>query len=92
MNPHLQISQRLYAQCQRCFMLQGSAVRTNTHVLAYHNHFRFSHLAPALALLVIDRNPAIKRFYKSLAEDLYRSDKDIDRLATDVSKLRDRFR
>ena len=54
------LTQRLYPQCQKCFSLQGSAVRTNTHELVYHFRPRIFHLAPALSyLLCTNRNVLI---------------------------------
>ena len=53
------ITQRLYPQCQKCFSLQGSAVRTNTHELVYHFRPRIFHLAPALSYLLCTKDNAI---------------------------------
>lgn len=89
---HLQITQRLYPQCQSCFMLQGAAVRTNSHVLAYHNSLKLNHFAPALALILIDSNPDIKSFFARIAKDLYEDGQDLNRLAGKLWKLQDRFR
>ncbi len=47
------VAQRLWPQCQKCFHLQGSAVRTHTHTLIHHHRVRLCHFAPAAAALLL---------------------------------------
>lgn len=53
------VTQRLWPQCQKCFLLQGSAVRTWTHKLVSHKVFRSYHLAPVIAALLVEE-PTVK--------------------------------
>ncbi len=48
------VEQRLWAQCEACWKIQGDAVRTGTHKLVFHKFFRKHHLAPALSFLLLD--------------------------------------
>jgi hypothetical protein len=45
--------QQLLPQCQTCFSRQGQAVRSNVHILAYHQSFRAWHFAPAIGYLLL---------------------------------------
>ena len=40
--------QRLYPQCQKCFSLQGTAVKSNNHLLIFHTMFKLHHFTPAI--------------------------------------------
>lgn len=46
------MKQRLWPQCQKCFQLQGSSVRTWTHALVYHHAFKLYHFSPAIAFVL----------------------------------------
>jgi hypothetical protein len=73
------VVQRLWPQCQRCFQLQGSAVRSNKHVLIYHYGFRPRHLAPAIAMLLAQDEEvqnALRDIVRPSA-DFYRKYRDI---------------
>lgn len=48
----LTMSQRLFPQCQKCFSLQGAAVRAGVHFPIFHYMPRYFHLAPAIAYLL----------------------------------------
>ena len=50
----LKVTQRLWAQCQSCFSMQGSAVRADIHRLAYYNRLRLVHMIPSVTLLMND--------------------------------------
>ncbi|RYH20293.1 hypothetical protein EON65_23935 [archaeon] len=45
----------MWPQCQRCFLLQGSAVRANTHKLVYHSAIKSFYFAPVLALILMQQ-------------------------------------
>lgn len=47
--------QRLYPQCQSCWLSQGSAVRQNIHKIVYHHRLHLFHFAPVAALLSMER-------------------------------------
>jgi hypothetical protein len=48
------IEQRLWPQCQRCYRLQGSAVRSGKATLVYHIvGLRLRVFAPAIAMLLV---------------------------------------
>lgn len=53
--PLVQVKQRLWAQCRSCFSLQGNAVRTGSHLLVYHTAFKVHHLAPAVAIVLLQQ-------------------------------------
>jgi hypothetical protein len=57
---YIQIKQRLWPQCQSCFQIQGSAVRTNKHVIIYHNYPKLHHLTPAIIYMLLS-NKEIKK-------------------------------
>lgn len=64
---NMTVQQRLYPQCQKCYSIQGNAVRMTKHVPIYHFSFRLYHLAPALGLLLLlDKN--IDNFFDDIAE------------------------
>lgn len=50
----LTVEQRLWAQCDACFRMQGEAVKAGRHRLVFHKYFRRHHLAPALSFLLLD--------------------------------------
>jgi hypothetical protein len=50
----MKVAQRLWPQCQSCFLMQGSAVAANIHKRAYFNRLRLVHFVPALSLLLSD--------------------------------------
>lgn len=50
-----QVKQRLWAQCRSCYSLQGNAVRSVSHLLIYHTAFKVHHLAPAVALVLLQQ-------------------------------------
>ena len=59
------VAQRLWPQCQKCFHLQGSAVRTHTHTLIYHHRLRLCHFAPAAAAVLLwsmADNPVVREY------------------------------
>jgi hypothetical protein len=49
---NMKMEQRLWPQCQKCWLLQGSAVRQNLHIPIYHMKPRLFHLAPAIAFFL----------------------------------------
>lgn len=50
----LKVTQRLFPQCQSCFLLQGPAVRLNKHVVVYHTSLRLYHFSPVIAALLLE--------------------------------------
>jgi hypothetical protein len=46
------IKQRLYPQCQTCFSVQGSNVKSGTHMMVYHSRPRIVHLSPAMSIML----------------------------------------
>lgn len=56
-----QVKQRLWPQCHKCFQLQGSAVRTWTHQVVFHNSLKLHHLSPAIAFFLVQQ-PDIVRY------------------------------
>ena len=46
------MKQQLLPQCQKCFQVQGTAVRLGVHNAMYHTQLRSWHLAPAIGLLL----------------------------------------
>ena len=49
----VKIGQRLYPQCQKCFQLQGMAVKNMIHKTIFHFTPSLQHLAPAVAFLIM---------------------------------------
>ena len=49
----IKVGQRLFPQCQKCFQLQGMAVKNMIHKPIFHFTPRLQHLAPAVAYLIM---------------------------------------
>jgi hypothetical protein len=62
-----QVKQRLWPQCQKCFSVQGSAVRTWSHFPIYHSAWKIHHFAPVVAI-IIDQNEEVRK----VCDDLLR--------------------
>ena len=58
--PHLiiplQTVQKLYPQCQKCFSLQGNAVRLNQHVLIHHYKLKVHHFSPLIVYFLMQNS------------------------------------
>lgn len=52
----LQIVQKLYPQCQKCFSLQGNAVRLNQHVLIHHYKLKVHHFSPLIVYFLMQNS------------------------------------
>ncbi len=61
------MKQRLWPQCQKCFQLQGTAVRTWTHTLVYHNSLKLYHSSPAIAFLLL-QHPVVIEYVDHIVE------------------------
>ena len=71
-----QVQQYLLPQCQKCWKMQGNAVRFNRAVLVHHHNLRLYHFAPAIAYY-LSENKAVRQW--------------IDRVSSDIKKQRSRI-
>lgn len=61
------VAQRLYPQCQKCYSLQGNAVRTDVHKLVYHSIIKPFHFSTALGYLAM-QHPVIAEEAQQLVD------------------------
>ena len=76
LNILFQVQQYLLPQCQKCWKMQGNAVRFNRAVLVHHHNLRLYHFAPAIAYY-LSENKAVRQW--------------IDRVSSDIKKQRSRI-
>jgi hypothetical protein len=65
-----ELKQNLLPQCQKCFSLQGNAVKNNIHYIIYHSPIRAWHFAPAITYACIDKKLLNDTFIMNILDDI----------------------
>jgi hypothetical protein len=60
----------MWPQCQKCFRVQGTAVKMNRHVLIHHHGMRMYHFAPAIAFY-LSQNKDVQKWMEKIAKSVH---------------------
>jgi hypothetical protein len=65
------VTQDLWPQCQSCWKIQGSKVKSKSHFLINHHSLRLYHFAPAIALL-LSQNHQVQKIMDPLIRSTHK--------------------